>query len=93
MFTYKKAVTSIIVVTIGFFMSGCHADNQSSFDELTNQPEERIITKSDNEISNIQTDGGGIRRLRHVEVWSEGEINSWENITQQRLPSNVDTMQ
>jgi len=35
----------------------------------------------------------GIKILRSVEIWPDNEINIWENLTQQRFPSELDAIQ
>ena len=109
MSTYKS-VPVIIVFAIAFCMSGCNADNQSSFDELTNKPEKRALKQQSCEDweerirligeelkekirLSMQTDAGWFEPLPLIQVWTEDEINRWENISQQRFPNDLDTRQ
>jgi len=91
-------------------MAGCHADNQSSFDEPTNQPENGSLTQqsyvdweekirlSGEELKerirlSMQTDAGWFEMPSPIQVWTEDEINRWEEISQQRFPRDLDTTQ
>jgi len=41
----------------------------------------------------MQTDAGWFEMPSPIQVWTEDEINRWEEISQQRFPRDLDTTQ